>query len=189
MPAIKLILAGEVFISDAVSMEASPAAIELLPPVSSRHPNPFAEFGGNPAIQRFLESVVLASVADFGSVQLFDSANEVLRIVANVGFQREFLDYFATVAHENNTQCWGTVAAGQRLVTSDISKYPLISSPATEVMLRAEVRSWQSTPLLCETCGFMGVVSTHYTRPGGPSPDVLTQIDELATGFIAHICG
>ena len=189
IPAIQSVLAGEVFISDAVDIDASRLATAALPPVISSQPNPFAEFGGSPAIQEFLESMVLASSADFGNVQLFDPANRVMRIVAHVGFQSEFLEYFATVAHENNREWSSAVEEGQRVVASDISKFPFSSSQVAEVLLRAQVHSWQSTPLLCRKCGFMGVVSTHYTRPGGPPPEVLTRIDELINIFIAHICG
>jgi DNA-binding NarL/FixJ family response regulator len=189
IPAIQLVMDGKFFISDAIEINAKRPAIEGLPPVIPSRPNPFAEFAGSPAIQGFLESVVLASGADFGNVQLFDSANKVLRIVAHVGFQSEFLEYFASVAHEHNTVCSGAMARRQRVVVTDISKHPFASSHATEVLQRAQVHSCQSTPLHCRTCGFMGVVSSHYTRPGGPPPDVLPRIDELAAGFIAHICG
>ena len=48
-------------------------------------------------ISESLKSLIHASGADFGNVQLFDSTNRVLRIVAQHGFQREFLDYFDTV--------------------------------------------------------------------------------------------
>jgi CheY-like chemotaxis protein len=189
IPAIRAVLAGRVFVSSAVSAPPGAPAIEAAASGDMCRPNPFAEFADSPAIQTFLESVVRASGADFGNVQLFDSTNNVLRIVAHVGFEREFLDYFATVVHENNTVCSSAMAGRERVVANDIAQYPFASRRATDVLLRAQVRSCQSTPLLCGTCGFMGVVSTHYTRPGGPEPEVLSEVDHLTSSFIANICG
>jgi DNA-binding NarL/FixJ family response regulator len=189
IPAIQAVFAGETFVSDAIPACANRVNSEDPASGISRRPNPFAEFGGNPGIQEFLESVVCASGADFGNVQLFDSANNVLRIVAHFGFQNEFLEYFGSVAHENSTVCSGAMAERQRVVASDISKYPFASSQAADVLRRAHVGSCQSTPLLCDVCGFMGVVSTHYARLGGPPSEVLPLVDRLTASFVASICG
>jgi DNA-binding NarL/FixJ family response regulator len=188
IPAIQAVFAGKVFISNATPAYANSLNFEDSASGISFRPNPFAEFGGNATIQEFLESVVFASRADFGNVQLFDSANNVLRIVAHFGFGNEFLEYFDTVAHENNTVCSGAMAERQRVVASDILRYPFASSQAADVLRRAHVGSCQSTPLLCNVCGFMGVVSTHYARPGGPPPEVLQLVDRLTDAFIASIC-
>lgn len=187
LPAIRAVLAGNVFLSAGICATANGFNSPSLG--SGRLSNPFAAFGHSSAIQRSLESIVRGSRADFGNVQLFDSANNVLRIVAHVGFKSEFLEYFATVAHESNTVCSGAMAGRQRVVCRDICEYPFASNRATEVLLRAQVHSCQSTPLICQTCGFLGVVSTHYSFPGGPPPEVLTQVDDLTGDLIANLSG
>lgn len=53
--------------------------------------------------------------------------------------------------------------------------------------MRAKVRSVQSTPLIDSSGKLVGMVSTHYSRPGGPMPDVLEHVDNLAADFLATI--
>lgn len=174
--AIRAVLAGKVFLSAGID-------------VRSGKPNPFEAFRDNSAIPKFLESIVHASKADFGNIKLFDSANNVLKIVAHVGLESEFLEYFATVNHDSHTVCSAAMDERRRVICRDISEWPLPSRRAAEVLARAQVRSSQSTPLLCAICGFMGVVSTQYTHTGGPPLEVLTQVDDLTSGLIANLCG
>jgi hypothetical protein len=60
-------------------------------------------------------------------------------------------------------------------------------SEAKKVLLRANVRSVQSTRLIGSSGELVGMVSTHYGRPGTPSPDVLKQVDHLASSFLTKI--
>jgi len=189
IPAIQTVLDGGVFVSESIRIAANGLGIEPGVESESDRRNPFAEHAASPAIQGFLELVVRASRADFGSLQLFDSDNNVLRMVAHFGFDSEFVEHFKTVAHENYTLCSRAMAGRRRVVANDILDYAFASRRTRDVMLRANVRSCQATPLLCNICGFMGVVSTHYARPGGPAPEVLPEVDHLAKDFIANVCG
>lgn len=58
--------------------------------------------------------------ADFGNVQLFDSTNRALRIVAQHGFQREFLDYLG-VTEEDASVCGAALTDTSRIVVHEVA--------------------------------------------------------------------
>ena len=135
--------------------------------------NPYLRFAGNALISDFLAAVIEATAADFGTVQLFDSINGVLRIVARHGFQSEFLNYFDTVSHSKECVCGAAMKRRSRIVVTDIATDPLFSDESGGVLLRANVRSVQSTPLIDSLGKFVGIASTHYSRSNGITPDGL----------------
>jgi len=73
------------------------------------------------------------------------------------------------------------------MVVTDVATDPLFSTDTRAVLMRAKVRSVQSTPLIDSSGKLVGMVSTHYSRPGGPMPDVLEHVDNLAADFLATI--
>jgi len=75
--------------------------------------------------------------------------------------------------------------ARSRIVVADVATDPLLSNDARTVLLRADVRSIQSTPLIDRLGKFVGMVSTHYRRPGGPIPHMWEQVDDLVASFLA----
>jgi GAF domain-containing protein len=72
-----------------------------------------------------------------------------------------------------------------RVVVADVATDPVFSGGSREMLLRSNVRSVQSTPLISPSGEFVGMVSTHYTRPHGPRPGMGQPVDELAAGFMA----
>jgi len=62
---------------------------------------------------------------------------------------------------------------------------PLFSNDARGVLLRAKVRSLQSTPLIDQLRRFVGLVSTHYSRPAGTTLDVFRHVDSQPNA-LAH---
>jgi hypothetical protein len=62
--------------------------------------------------------------------------------------------------------------------------FPPVVTPSSPrgrgVLLRANVRSVQSTPLIDPLGKFVGMVSTHRSRPGSPMPDALGYVDNSA---------
>ena len=111
----------------------------------------------------------------------------MLRIAAQSGFESEFLSYFDTVSVKERCVCGKAMSGRSRIVVTDVAIDPIFSSDVRGVLLRANVRSVQSTPLIDSSGNFIGMVSTHYGRSGGPSPDVWIRVDELAAGFLAKI--
>jgi GAF domain-containing protein len=156
---------------------------------SSNHAedNPYLRFAGNALLREFLASVIDATAADFGTVQLFDSTNRVLRIVAQHGFESEFLNYFDTVSNSKECVCGAAMKGRSHIVVTDVATDPLFSDESRSVLLRANVRSVQSTPLIDPLGKFVGMVSTHRSRPGCTMPDVLGCVDKISASFFAKI--
>ena len=188
LPAVDAFLKGKRFVS------ASLAAHDLVTSHTEAsesgdrvEDNPYLQFAGNALISEFLASVIEATAADFGTVQLFDSANGILRIVAQHGFQSEFLNHFNTVSDSKKCVCGAAMNRRSRIVVPDVVTDPLFSDESRGVLLRANVRSVQTTPLIDRLGKFVGMVSTHRSRPGSPMPDVLGCVDNLSVNFLAKI--
>lgn len=188
LPAIKAVLEGKRFVSRSVTGQV-PATSNTRTPLG-RHPtdhNPYLRFAGSASVSEFLASIIAVPAADFVTLQLFDSTNGILRIVAQQGFQSEFLNYFDAVSDKKECGCGAAMKGQSRIVVTDVVTDPLFSNEPRGVLLRANVRSGQSTPLIDPVGKFFGMVSTYCTRPGSPSPDVLKHVDNLATSFLTKI--
>jgi hypothetical protein len=186
LPAVEAVLQGKQFVSTRLSqnirvisdMESSRSErIETAPYLLRR----------TLSISEFLESVIDATRADFGNVQLFDPTNRVLRIVAQQGFEAGFLNYFDTVSCDQSCACSTAMSARRRMVVTDVASEPLFSSDSRGVLLRADVQSVQSTPLIDSKGRLFGMVSTHYRQRGGPMPHMWKHVDELAARFLATV--
>jgi GAF domain-containing protein len=145
--------------------------------------NPYAALANSPQIAELLILIIKLTAADFGNVQLFDSSRSRLRIVAQLGFAVEFLNYFDTV-------CSGTFACGaamnqhSRVIVSDVLTDPLFNDLQTQgVMLRANVRACQSTPLFDQLGNFIGVVSTHFQKPTSLDAEQWKRVDTVVAQF------
>lgn len=115
----------------------------------------------NTFLEAALDAAITATSADKGNVQI--SSAEGLRIVAQRGFQRPFLDFFAVVAH--GSCCAAARQAGTRVVIPDVSSHPLFRGTAAgAVLLEAGVHAVQSTPVM-GSGGVIGMISTHYAAP------------------------
>ena len=177
LPAVLAVLEGNRFVSPGLSLQA-PSAL-------GNHPS--LQFVHSASISEFLGSVIHASAADYGTVQFFDSKRGELRIVAQHGFGAEFLDYFDTVHSDHLCVCSAAMNRSSRVVVTDVDAEPLLSNESRGVLLRAKVRAVQSTPLVERSGKLIGMVSTHYGRPGGPTPDLLQNVDDLVATFLAKL--
>src|SRR5688572_11366015 len=127
-----------------------------------------------------LDVAIKISEADMGNVQLLEGGSDVLKIVAQRGFERSFLEFFDTV--DNGLTARGrAMELGERVIVEDVATSPIfVGSPAREVMLSAGARAVQSTPLITRSGRLVGMFSTHYRRPHRPSERQLTLLDLLA---------
>jgi len=187
--AVDVVLRGERFLSASLAgddqVSSRTGTSEGEPKTDVDFCQRFAESGW---ISESLKSLIHASGADFGNVQLFDSTNRELKIVAQHGFQREFLAYFDTVTEEEASVCGAALKGKLRLVVQDVATDPLLTSESRGVLLRANVRSVQSTPVI-DAGRLLGMVSTHYCRPNGISPQALTHVDDFVTSLLARVHG
>jgi len=186
VPALKAVVAGARFISPMIA-EPDPAPAGTSTAEYSNDRNPYSKFGCCSTNQEFLAAVIEATRADFGNFRLFDSQNCVLRIAAQVGFSNEFINCFETIGYRADCACAKAAIERNRIIVSDVCMDPIFSDQTREALLRASIRSLQSTPLISVSQRLIGVVSTHYARSGGPSPKVLKTVDDLTSRYLASL--
>ena len=184
--AVVAVLAGKRFVSPSVAGQVL-ATSSTKTPQGSRPTdrNPYLEFAGSASISEFLASIIAGTAADFGVVQLFDSTNRVLRIVAQQGFESEFMDRLNAMGRVHSA-CNKSMNERSRIIVTDVATDPIFSDDLRDLLLQSNVRSIQSTPLIDLSGNFVGVVSTHCSHPGTPSLDDLMHIDKLATSFVTE---
>jgi hypothetical protein len=111
--------------------------------------------------QRALSTALTLSGADMGNVQLVGPATGALRIVAQHGFGRRFLDFFSAV-DGNESACGQAFQAAQPVWVSDVSTSPVFAgSEARRVVLGAGVRAVASVPVLDARGDVRAVLSVH----------------------------
>jgi GAF domain-containing protein len=135
-------------------------------------------------ITNLLDSTIAATEADCGDVQLFDPAQRTLAIVAQRGFENDFLRYFDVVHFDDGCSCGAATREVSRVVVPDTVTDPVFSEPSRAVLLRAGIRSVQSTPLIEPSGQLLGVVSTHYRHPNGYHSRMDWVADLLIASFL-----
>jgi GAF domain-containing protein len=103
--------------------------------------------------------------ADMATAQLADSQSGVLRIIAQEGFGRRFLDFFEIV-HDDESACGRALVKGRPVWVPDVARSPIFAgTPARDIVLSAGCRSVASVPVLVRDCSFI-IISAHRRRPG-----------------------
>jgi hypothetical protein len=115
-------------------------------------------------LDEMLDAVMLATDAERGNVQLVNPSIGALEVVAQRGFAPEFLDFFAIV-RLTGSACAAAFREGRSVVISDVALDPEFDDASRRVMLRANARAVQSTPLIAPGGHIIGVVSTHHPDP------------------------
>jgi GAF domain-containing protein len=118
-------------------------------------------------LERALDGALSLIGGDFGNVQIRDPRSGGLRIAAESGFSREFLEYFALVEDEGSA-CGRAASQRAQTVIADVMKDAAFA-PHREIAASSGFRAVQSTPLIDKTGRVCGVVSTHYRRAHRPS--------------------
>jgi two-component sensor histidine kinase len=126
------------------------------------------------------KTAIAISEADKGNLQLFDATSGLLTIVAQQGFQGDFLKFFASVSG-NDAACGAAMRTTKQIIVDDVLTSEIfVGQPAQKVLLDAAVRAVVSTPLMSSKGTPLGVLSTHFTRPLNPSERQLRLINILA---------
>jgi two-component sensor histidine kinase len=126
-------------------------------------------------------TAIAISGADKGNLQLFDGTLGSLRIIAQQGFQDWFLKFFENVDDHVASSCGTAMATNDQVIVDDVLTSKIfVDEPTQKVLLDAEVRAIISTPLKSSKGGLLGVISTHFNRPGHPSERQLRLTNILA---------
>lgn len=126
-----------------------------------------------------LRAAIAATDADFGNIQIVDSQDGGLRIAAQHGFGREFLNFFRYV-REDKSACSAALRAGRRTIVTDVRRSRIYTESARRTMLAAKARACQSTPIVAPDGRVLGIISTHFRVPHRPTRTQLALVDQLA---------
>jgi GAF domain-containing protein len=137
----------------------------------------FASYRLQNLLDDFLTSAITLTRADFGNVQLFDPTTGALRLVAQHGFDRDFLEYFRIV-DDAYSACGRTLTTGMQIVIEDVDD-DRDFEPHRAIAGASGFRAVQSTPLADRTLSPLGMISTHFTRPHRPRDHELRLTHQL----------
>jgi anti-anti-sigma factor len=142
---------------------------------------PVPDAGVSSACEMAVAEAMEVSGADAGNAQVVDPASGALRIVAEQGFQREFLDFFEIV-HDEESACGTALAAGEPVWVPDVARSPIFAgTPALDVMLNAGSRAVASLPVLADDGRVIAMISVHHHRPTAWTRRQRQQLAEVAT--------
>ena len=136
----------------------------------------FAPSEGPLMLASALNAAVNDTAAPRGNIQLADKGG--LCIVAHLGFEQPFLQFFDTVSHQTPSACGRAHESGQRTIVADVVANSIFTGTAAcDVMQNARALACQSTPLMGDSGEVIGMLSTHYEKPHQPSPEELATLD------------
>lgn len=140
-----------------------------------------------PLLEEVLNATIELQGADFGNVQLYNQQTGELEIVAQRGFDQEFLDYFSSVVDNGDSACSRAMKRRERVIVEDVEADPDYES-LRQIAAAAGYRAVQSTPLFDRNGELLGMLSTHFRRPHRPSEREL-RLTDLYAGQAAEIIG
>ncbi|HZY52107.1 MAG TPA: GAF domain-containing protein [Reyranella sp.] len=130
-----------------------------------------------PGLDDVLCRVLTAVGAEMGNIQVLEDG--VLRIAAQQGFERRFLDFFAAVKGDDSA-CGRALQTGGRVIVEDVRTSPVFADkPAHAVMLEAGLRSVCSTPIRVNQ-KLSGMLSVHRPVTWQPDDDELRLLDRFS---------
>ena len=151
------------------------AAMTRMQEFSTRLIQPGAAFSD--VLNEIVEAGIAITKADMGDIRLGGADGE-MTIAAQRGFKPPFLEFFGK-GHGGPLTYASALQHGERVIMEDIASSPLIVGPTVASLLDAGARSLQSTPLVSRSGQVLGVFSTYYRLPCGPTERDLRLIDVL----------
>ena len=158
--------------------------IERTPQITERALHPFLELDYVAASREHvcesaLDAALCATGTDLGNVQLLDSSG-TLRISAQRGFERPFLEFFAEVKGAE-CACGVALILGRQYSVSDVQMHPVFRGTAAgDVMLSAGVHAVESSPIMSNAGVPLGMLSVHHRQRGTPDDCVLALLARIA---------
>lgn len=136
--------------------------------------------GALSVLEETLDAAMRRAGADMANAQLLDPASGTLRIAAQRGFSRRFLEFFKVV--ERAESACGTALAERRAVwVDDVANSPVFAAtPAREAVLEAGVRAVASVPVLAPAGELVAVVSVHRSQIGAWTGRQRRELDQIA---------
>lgn len=129
-------------------------------------------------LDRALEQAISLLGASYGNIQLVHPLKGTLRIAAQCGFDRDFLEYFAEV-DDASSACGRAAEHHAQMVIPDVNRDANFA-PHREIAAASGFRAAQSTPIVSPSGRLLGMLSTHFRRPHRPTRRQLQLVDWYA---------
>src|SRR6516165_4706695 len=113
-------------------------------------------------LEEVLDATITLQNADFGSIHLYNPETQALEIVAQRGFQEEFLEDLRSGC-DAGFACGRAMKLRERVVIEDVET-DFEFAPHRHVAASAGFRAVQSTPLLSRPGELLGMLSTHFRK-------------------------
>jgi PAS domain S-box-containing protein len=130
----------------------------------------------NEGLDEILGAVIDLLGADKGNIQLLDAEGSKLSIVAQRGFEPDFLEFFGEVSATDDSECSRALRSGQRILIEDVETDGS-EAPFRVLARTAGYRSMISTPLMSADGAALGMVSSHFRLIHRPSEQELRRLD------------
>lgn len=132
-------------------------------------------------LAEILDAAIEVTNADKGNVQIVDGKTGALVLAAHRGFEKPFLEFFASVCDGTAAVCSAAKESTQRIIVEDVVSSEIFANKQSlNVLLDAGVRAVQSTPLISSDGKIVGMISTHFKQAHQPGDHELRFIDLLA---------
>ncbi|MGA7616326.1 MAG: response regulator [Thermoanaerobaculia bacterium] len=130
-------------------------------------------------IYGMLDRTISLHRTTLGNVQILDPRDHSLRIIAQRGFGRDFLEHFKSVSAFDGSACGRALRNGSTILIDDVESDPEFAEHRA-IAASSGFRSVQSTPLVTSSDRCVGVLSTHFARPGHLRSSQLHQLGQTA---------
>jgi PAS domain S-box-containing protein len=127
-------------------------------------------------LDEMLSAAIELLEADKGDIKLLDASQRVLTIVAQRGFDQQFLDFFSQVSEDNNSACGRALRLGERIIIEDVEAEENYA-PFRSVAAAAGYRAVQCTPLIGRDGTPLGMIATHFRNVHRPTARELHRLD------------
>ncbi len=111
-----------------------------------------------------LQRAIVLDKANFGNIQLYNRKTETLHIVAQQGFNQDFLEHFKIVNAFDSSACGRASCIGSPVIITDVT-LDLAFIPHRAIARSAGFRSVKSVPIISKPKNLLGVISTHFKNP------------------------
>jgi PAS domain S-box-containing protein len=130
-------------------------------------------------LEEILDAAMVICAAEAGNIQTCETGAVDLRLVHHRGLPDAWVSRWERVL-KGRGACGLALEQRGRVVVEDVETSSVFAGEARNAQLSAGMRAVQSTPFISRMGKALGIISTHWRRPGRPDDSALQQLDLLA---------
>jgi len=127
-------------------------------------------------LNEILDAVILVLRGKFGTLALYDAVRNTRQIVAQRGFDAEYLQAVGVMSIDTGLAGSRSIRQSKRVIVYDVNEDPEYE-PYREFAKKAGYRTVQATPLLSSDGEVLGALVTHLSEPRDFTPHELQVLD------------